>query len=474
MVEDNSIRFLLNGQIVCVTTDDPHMSLLQYIREQAALCGTKEGCAEGDCGACTLVVGKIIDGEVKYRALNACILLLAQIHGCEVITVEGLQGEDGALHPVQQALVEFHGSQCGFCTPGFVMSLYAHYRNQLPNDRQSLKTALAGNLCRCTGYGPIIAAGQAMYGYPKPVEPDSLKILQTITGTPQQDERLFAPTTETDLQELLQKYPDAVLWAGGTDAGLWLSKNLQDISNIILLGSIPELDFVRDDESGLHIGATTRYADVIELCADKWPAMGEVMRRIGSTQIRNSGTIGGNIANGSPIGDMAPMLITMNARLNLASAEGIREILLESYFLEYGKQDLRPGEYIHSIFIPKPARDVIFHAWKISKRFDQDISAVLGAFSYERKKGRINNLRIAYGGMAAIPRRAFLAEQALEGTCADDTSIAQACQALIRDFTPLDDMRASAKYREQVAKALLNKAFQDNPVSLATDKYQYE
>jgi len=452
---------------MCVTPRDPHISLLQYLREQAALRGTKEGCAEGDCGACTIVLGQLDGAKVKYRAINACIYLLAQVHGCEVITVEGLQDQDGALHPVQQALVEFHGSQCGFCTPGFVMSLYAHYRNQLPNDRRSLKDTLAGNLCRCTGYGPILSAGQAMYGYQRPDEPDNLAILQAIEAARQQGERLFIPTTEQELQELLQNYPDAVLWAGGTDTGLWLSKHLQELSTIILLGQIPSLDFVRENKDGLAIGATTAYADVIELFTNKWPAMGEVMRRIGSTQIRNSGTIGGNIANGSPIGDMAPMLMVLGGKLRLTSANGIREILLEDYFIAYGKQDLQAGEYVHSIFIPKATEDMIFHAWKISKRFDQDISAVLGAFAYERNGQEIKKLRIAYGGMAAIPKRAVLSEKVLQGTAGTPEQLKQAKLALIQDFTPLSDMRASAQYRQQVAGALLTKAFSFNPVSLA-------
>jgi xanthine dehydrogenase small subunit len=477
MTARQEIEFVLNGSLVSVPPTDTHLTLLQYLRGVARLTGSKEGCGEGDCGACTLVIGELVGDEVRYRAVNACILLLAQCHGKEIISVEGVQSADGALHPVQQALVEFHGSQCGFCTPGIVMSLYAHYRNRLPDDRQSLKDTLAGNLCRCTGYGPILAAGQAMYGYETPAEMDTYSLLREIAKKQvslevfdpvlAQDNVLLRPETEAELQADLADYPDATLIAGGTDTGLWITKLLKRLPQIILLNGVRELDFVHEQEGDLHIGAMTSYADAIHVFAKHWPAAGEVMRRIGSTQIRNTGTIGGNIANGSPIGDMAPILIALGAKLVLASVSGLRTINVQDFFIAYGEQDLRRGEYVHSILIPKAAQELTLAAWKISKRFDQDISAVLGVFGFVRDGQKLSRLCIAFGGMAATPKRATHAEQVLNGGALTTARIEQAANALADDFQPLSDMRGSADYRLQVAQSLLYKAFaDDDPVYL--------
>ncbi|MBL1430743.1 MAG: xanthine dehydrogenase small subunit [Robiginitomaculum sp.] len=469
MKQLQTINFVLNGQQFSVPITDTQQSLLAFLRDNLRKTGTKEGCNEGDCGACTVVIGRPSTGNVKYEAVNACILLLAQVDNCELITVEGVQGDDGALHPVQQALVDYHGSQCGFCTPGFVMSLYAHYRNRLPADRQSLKDTMAGNLCRCTGYGPILAAGQAMYNYPEPkgeVTPENLSIVPQ-DDSQNLDDQIFAPKTEEELQELLQLYPDATLWAGGTDTGLWLTKKLQHLPQIILLGKIATLNFVKDTKQGLSIGAMASYSDVMAIVADKWPNFAEVIRRTGSTQIRNSGTIGGNIANGSPIGDMAPILIVLGAKLILRKQEQQREILLEDFFIEYGKQDLAAGEYLAEILIPKQAEKLNLATWKISKRFDQDISAVLAAFSWEADGDKIADIRIAFGGMAATPKRAKTTENILRDNVVTDDLLDQACEALNEDFTPLSDMRASSSYRQQIAQNLLRKAFAAVPVSLA-------
>jgi xanthine dehydrogenase small subunit len=471
MSQLQTINFVLNSQKFSVPITDTQQSLLAFLRDNLRKTGTKEGCNEGDCGACTVVIGRPSADSVKYEAVNSCILLLAQVDNCEVITVEGVQGDDGSLHPVQQALVDYHGSQCGFCTPGFVMSLYAHYRNRLPADRQSLKDTMAGNLCRCTGYGPILAAGQAMYNYPEPkmeITAHDLAIFpQNDAQSQRSDDQVFAPKTEEELQQLLQLHPDATLWAGGTDTGLWLTKKLQDLPQIILLGKIATLNFVKDTKQGLSIGAMASYSDVMGIVADKWPDFGEVIRRTGSTQIRNSGTIGGNIANGSPIGDMAPILIVLGAKLILRKQEQQREILLEDFFIEYGKQDLAAGEYLAEIVIPKQAEQLELRALKISKRFDQDISAVLGAFSWAEDGDKIVNMRIAFGGMAAIPKRALATEKVLQKNIITDDLLDKALQALATDFTPLSDMRASSRYRQQIAASLLRKAFANESVSLA-------
>ncbi|PHR62644.1 MAG: xanthine dehydrogenase small subunit [Robiginitomaculum sp.] len=478
MTHSQQICFVLNGQMARVDPTDTHQTLLQFLRAHPDLTGTKEGCAEGDCGACTIVIGQLDGAEVQYRALNACILLLAQVDGREVITVEGLQDKSGQLHPVQQALVDFHGSQCGFCTPGFVMSLYAHYRNQLPADRQSLKNTLAGNLCRCTGYGPILAAGQAMYGYEAPEQIDTVSLLREIQKQkplqldapgidPTQTEQLFAPTSEDELQDLMHAHPDAVLWAGGTDTGLWVTKRLSRLPCVILLHKIESLNFMRETPDGYHIGAMTRYSQLTQQITEKWPDFGEVIRRTGSTQIRNAGTLGGNIANGSPIGDMPPILISLGATLVLRKKGSDREIPIEDFFIEYSKQDLRAGEYVQAIKIPNSAAQSQFTSWKISKRFDQDISAVLGAFCLTRDRDKITDVRIAFGGMAAIPKRASACEKALLHTNGDATALAKATKALAEDFTPMADMRASDQYRMQVAQSLLHKALiSDSPVYL--------
>ena len=457
------VRFWLNGEPVQVHNPDPNLSVLNWLRLERGLVGAKEGCAEGDCGACTIVTGDTHEKPPRWRALNACIAFLPTLDGKAVITVEGLaRGDD--LHPVQRAMVTRHGAQCGFCTPGFVMSLYAHYRNGGALDDDTLNDALAGNLCRCTGYAPIIRAAKAMTGYPQDDEialpearhEDMLELdhQDPLTGARR---RYFAPRTVDELAALCLQYKDAVVLAGGTDVGLWVTKQHKSLPVLIDIGRVQALAAIERRKDGLLIGAGVRYEDARDALAALHPMLGELTRRIGSVQVRNAGTIGGNIANGSPIGDMPPPLIALGADLILRKGGRRRRIALEDFFIAYGKQDRQAGEFVEAVFVPFVDPAARFAVYKISKRFDQDISALCGAFAVTIKDGVVTGARLAFGGMAAVPARARAAEAALMGQIWSEQSVRAAMAALDDDFTPLDDMRASAAYRLQCAQNLLFK-----------------
>ncbi|MDQ7019446.1 MAG: xanthine dehydrogenase small subunit [Robiginitomaculum sp.] len=460
----DTICFTLNGKPVAVQNPDPTLTLLNWLRQTRSLTGTKEGCAEGDCGACTVVIGDP-DATPTWRAMNACIVFLPTLDGKTVITVEGV-AKDGKLHPVQRALVEHHGSQCGFCTPGFVMSLYAHYRNDGAVDEETLNDILAGNLCRCTGYAPIIRAAKAMYEYPKideivlapAIKQDTLALTMTcpITGTMK---KYFAPQTLDELATLYGEHPNATILAGGTDVGLWVTKKHAVLETLIDIGRVAGFAEISQDKTGLNIGAGARYAAAHAALGGLHSTLGEMVRRIGSTQIRNAGTIGGNIANGSPIGDMPPPLIALGAKLVLRKGETTRRMALEDFFIAYGKQDRRPGEFVESLFVPAMDPAARFAVYKISKRFDQDISALCGAFYVRLQDENVTEARFAFGGMAATPARAKTAEAALIGKAWNEANIRAAMSALAQDFTPLSDMRASANYRLQAAQNLLWKFY---------------
>ncbi|MDQ0464716.1 xanthine dehydrogenase small subunit [Caulobacter ginsengisoli] len=463
-----TIRFLLNGGLREVAGADPTRTLLEWLREDARRTGTKEGCAEGDCGACTVVVGELIDGAVRWRAVNACILFLPVLDGRAIITVEGLS-KDGELHPVQRAMVEAHGSQCGFCTPGFVMTLMAMWLNGGEQDAAKINDALAGNLCRCTGYGPIIAAAQAMGG--RADASADAKIAEQLEALRREAmleldftdrfsgarRRYLAPRSADELAQALMAHPDATVLAGGTDVGLWVTKQHRSLDVVVSLNEAADLRAMRETDDAIEIGAGARYSDAYGRLTQLWPDFGEVLRRLGSTLIRNSGTIGGNIANGSPIGDSPPLLIALGAKLTLRRGGTTRQMPLEDYFIAYGKQDRQPGEFVLSVSIPKPKPGAVFKAWKISKRFDQDISALCGAFQLTMDGERIASARIAFGGMAATPKRAGACEAALIGQVFDEATLESALAALDGDFAPISDMRASAGYRAAAARGLLRK-----------------
>jgi xanthine dehydrogenase small subunit len=464
----SAIRFVFRERVVSLQNIDPKLTLLDWLRNEQRATGTKEGCAEGDCGACTVVLARRRNGKLVHAPVNACILFLGQADGAEVLTVEDL-AQGHRLHPVQEAMATQHGSQCGFCTPGIVMSLFALYQEApRPVDRGVICDQLAGNLCRCTGYRPIIAAAQEACGGPaddrftaKSVE--RLALLQSLedgvdvfVGT---SSRFFAaPATEAALAQLLQEHPDALLLAGATDVGLWVTKALHDPAKIIWLGRVAGLDTIERQDGHVAIAAMVSHEEAMADLAAIHPDLGELMRRFGSKQVRASGTVGGNIANGSPIGDLPPALVALGATLELRRGDEIRQLPLEDFFLAYRKQDRRPGEFVRRVIVPHTRANEVFRAFKVTKRLDEDISAVLGAFKFSLDGRRIEGARVAYGGMAGIPKRAPATETALAGADLDDESTWQtALAALSQDYQPMDDHRASARYRALVARNLLLK-----------------
>ncbi|MCB1380340.1 MAG: xanthine dehydrogenase small subunit [Alphaproteobacteria bacterium] len=463
------IRFLRRGQVVELGPScPPTRTVLDYLRLEERSRGTKEGCNEGDCGACTVALGTLRGGKLLVEPVNACILFLAHLDGKELVTVDDL-ASDGTLHPVQQALVEHHASQCGFCTPGFVMSLFTLYHGGHAPTRRELEDRIAGNLCRCTGYRPILdAAASACSGVAvdrwAERRAESMAILARLDdgsdlfcGTA--DNFVARPGKPETLTRLAARHPDAILVAGATDIGLWVTKQMKSLPKIIMTGGVADLHQIEEGPDLLSLGAAVTYAEA-ESCLGRLDAdVAEVLRRIGSAQVRASGTIGGNIANGSPIGDMPPMLIALGARLQMRSGDGSRDLPLEDYFVAYGKQDRQPGEILWRIDIPRLSANQVFRSYKISKRFDQDISAVMAAFRFTLEGRRVAAARIAFGGMAATPRRAAGAELAVAGLSLDDTAAWDgATAALADDFQPISDMRATAGYRTEVAQGLLRKA----------------
>lgn len=462
------LKFYRNGKEIQINEFSPDETLLDYLRLSEKNTGTKEGCNEGDCGACTIALGRVRDGKLSYEPVNSCIQLLGQIDGADIITVDDLQ-VDGKLHPVQQAMVENHGSQCGFCTPGFVMSLFAFYHSDLPSDRATINDYLAGNLCRCTGYRPITdAAIESRAKKPNDALSKRMQDTQRLLQKLQHDQDLLvgstnrffaAPASLKSLSELVTKHKDAQIVSGATDVGLWVTKKLQKIDKVIYIRRAKELLSIKNTKTNLEIGAGVTYHLAFDVLAKMNSDMGEVLRRLGSRHVRTSGTIGGNIANGSPIGDMPPMLIALGAKLELLRGSKKRVINLEDFFIEYGKQDRRSSELVSKIIVPKLGKTQFLKTWKISKRFDQDISALLFAARFDIEGGKIKSTRIALGGMAGTPKRAMQTEQAMVGLELSNAKQIEHCiEQLEKDFTPLSDMRASAKYRMQVAKNLLRKA----------------
>ncbi len=486
MTHRSEIRFLLNGREISVNDVGASRTLLDFLRLDRRLTGTKEGCAEGDCGACTVLVGRLGPDGLHYAPVNACIRFLASVDGCHVVTIEDLAGPDGRLHPVQQAMVEHHASQCGFCTPGFVMSLYALWMAVPEPTETQVETALQGNLCRCTGYAPIIRAAVAVSRYGAPAADHlnterarvtaQLEALRdgrrVVTGAA--GDMAILPADVDDLAAALLEYPQATLVAGATDVGLWVTKLLRPIGPAIFLGHLDALKEVQLKGDALTIGAAASYTDCQNAISEHFPHLAPYWDRIAGWQVRNMGTVGGNIANGSPIGDTPPVLIALGAKVTLRRSDARRVLPLERFFLDYGKQDLAKGEFVETIRVPLPAESQIDAAYKISKRRDEDISSVAAGISVERTGGTITEARIAFGGMAATPKRAARAEAALRGAPWSEATFEQAANALTEDFTPLSDWRASSGYRMLAAQNLLRRFFLEHdrtttaPVRLAT------
>ncbi|MCV0380844.1 xanthine dehydrogenase small subunit [Nitratireductor sp.] len=480
------IRFLLNGAPVALGNVRPDETLLDYLRLRQRLTGTKEGCAEGDCGACTVLVGRLRNGALSYESVNACIRFLGSLDACHVVTVEHLKRADGSLHPVQQAMVDYHGSQCGFCTPGFVMSLYALWmREPQPSDR-AIEKALQGNLCRCTGYEPIVRAARAVSDYGNaesdPLATERAAVIATLQGMKDGArveigsgrERLLIPADVDDFAAILEAEPEATIVAGATDVGLWVTKFMRDIAPVVFIGGLDGLQEIREQDGVISIGAGVSYTGAFELLAKRIPALGALIDRIGGEQVRNMGTIGGNIANGSPIGDTPPPLIALGATLTLRRGSARRTIPLEDFFIDYGKQDRTPGEFVEAVHVPVPDAASRFAVWKISKRRDEDITAVLGAFDLRIADGRVGAARIAYGGMAATPKRAKSVEAALTGKAWTQETVEAALSAYDEDFQPISDMRASADYRMMAAKNLLRRYFLESTGAGAVDLSRHE
>ncbi|MEC5385728.1 xanthine dehydrogenase small subunit [Uliginosibacterium sp. H3] len=470
-MSQRAIRFWHRGKVVEVSGVSPQRTVLQWLREDAHCTGTKEGCGEGDCGACTVVVGSRDDaapGGVRLEAVNSCIQFMPTLDGKALFSVEDVKLTDGTLHPVQEAMVECHGSQCGFCTPGFIMSLWAHYENNRESrdaapTRDEITDTLSGNLCRCTGYRPIIDAAQAAWQKPcvKLSRAPLRSTLDELAAQPALEysdgkQTFFAPRSTDELASLYAAHPDARILAGSTDVGLWVTKQLRQLGDIIYVGAAEDFAQIAVDDKWIEIGAGVSLTDAFDTLTADEPQWTEMAERFASKPIRNAGTLGGNVANGSPIGDSMPALIALGTLVVLQQGERIREMPLEALYLAYQKNAMEKGEFVRALRIPRARPERLFRTWKISKRRDQDISAVCAAFSLTlAEDGTVSAARIAFGGMAATPKRAAAAEAALTGRIFSDESTCDAMRALTGDYQPLADMRASAEYRMQVAQNLL-------------------
>lgn len=462
------ITFLLNGRTIEINDVGADDTLLDFLRIDQRLTGSKEGCAEGDCGACTVLVGRLTAAGLVYETVNACIRFLASLDGCHVVTIEYLGGPNGRLSAVQQAMVEHHGSQCGFCTPGIVMSLYALWMQHEHPTVTQVETALQGNLCRCTGYAPIIRAAQEVTNFGTPsaehltTERDSVvaalnglrdgKRVEVAKG----DSRAILPADVNDLAAVLEAEPTATIVAGSTDVGLWVTKFLKQLSPAVFIGQLDGLKEIAVTKDAVTMGAGVTYTEAQDVIAEHYPHLSDYWDRIAGWQVRNMGTVGGNIANGSPIGDTPPVLIALGASITLRKGANRRVVPLEAFFIAYGKQDCVAGEFVESITIPHVSTG--HHAaYKISKRRDEDISSVAVGMTVQVENGMITAAVLAFGGMAATPKRAAAAEAALVGQPWSEAALVAASDKLPEDFQPLTDMRASADYRMKVAQNLFRR-----------------
>ena len=460
------LTFVHRGQLVTLSHVPPDRTLLELLREDLGLTGTKEGCGEGDCGACTVVLGDAVHGRVRYQAVNACIRLAHSLNGMALWTVQDLAQADGTLHPAQQALLQCHGSQCGFCTPGFAMSMFALYQNNVcqgrPVSRALAQEALSGNLCRCTGYRPILDAAQQMGSLP-PVQVDEAELLQKLelaalaSVSPEADWIYIAPTTQAELLAARAAYPQAQVVAGGTDVGLWITKQHRQFAQVLDVTRAAELRRIGEDGAGLRIGAAVTLTDAFAALQRQWPQLQRFAARFAGLPVRNAGTLGGNVANGSPIGDSMPLLIALRAQVVLASMRGERTLALEDLYTGYRQTALAPDELLVRIVVPRPAPEGLLRAYKVSKRWDDDISAVCLALHLDIADGVVRRASIGAGGVAATPARARQTEALLTGQPWTEALAQRAGEALQAEFTPISDMRASGAYRRTVLASLMRR-----------------
>ncbi|NHN85548.1 xanthine dehydrogenase small subunit [Acetobacter musti] len=470
----DTIRFWLGDEYIVLHDVLPSVTALDWLRETRGRTGTKEGCNEGDCGACAIIIVRrnACAGHLSWNAVNACIQFLPMLDGAQIYTVEDLRDPSGVLHPVQCAMVNQHGSQCGFCTPGFVMSMVA-FRKRVGSmidqvTDADIDDALAGNLCRCTGYAPIVRAmRQALVAGPDRFDAEIKKIGERLTmmesgegvSIATKNARLTIPASADELAVTLMADPASRIVAGATDVGLWVTKLGRTLPHVVFIGHIPELRKITVTEDGATIGAAVTWSEAeAPLCA-VYPEMRDTLRRVAARPVRNSATLCGNIANGSPIGDGPPLLIAADAELILRRGDKKRRIPLEGFFIDYGVQDRASDEFIEAVFVPVPKAGTMFRGYKISKRFDQDISAVMAGFSLIISDGIIRKACLAFGGMASTPKRAAAAEAALTGNPWDAAALAAARDAISQDFAPLSDLRATSWYRLEVARNLLTRFY---------------
>ena len=458
------ISFVLNGRVHHISDCAGDITLLDWLREQPHLRGTKQGCGEGDCGACTVSIARPdANGNLIYRPVNACILFMGMVNGAAIRTIEGLATCGDRLHPVQAAMVENDASQCGFCTPGFVMTLYTAYQNGSGLGPDEVDDTIAGNLCRCTGYRPIVEAAASLdtNNDRKNKHNEDLALLAGLDNgldvyCDKGGSQFMVPATSASFAKLYAEHPDATVIGGATDVGLWVTKQHRKLKKMIWTGGVAGFDSINDDGDVIRINPAVTHQQLLSYVAEDLPQFAELLRRFGALQVRSSGTVCGNIANASPIGDLSPVLISLNGAVELTKGVTSRLVKLENFFLDYGKQDRKAGEFVSALLIPKGTKPNL-RCFKISKRFDQDISAVMLAANLEITDGLIDGVRLAFGGMAGIPKRASHAEAMLAGNPLDIAHFKNAAAALADDFTPMSDMRGSARYRLLTAQNLLFK-----------------
>ena len=461
----SNIDFVYQNRIFKIINPNSNETLLNYIRTKLKKTGTKEGCAEGGCGACTVVLGELKNNEINYRAINSCITFITTLQGKQLILVEDLISKEGSLHPVQQAMVNYHGSQCGFCTPGFVMSLFSLFKKNSKFKDDEIKDSIAGNLCRCTGYQPIIKAAKSLKNKNKidhftKNKKNTINLLKKINNRSiviyNKGKKYFAPRYVQELKKILKKNINANFLSGGTDLSLSVTKERKDISSIIYMNSIKELNYIKNNNKYIEVGASTPLIELESYIEKYYPDFTKILKRYGSPQIRNVATVAGNIATASPIGDCLPLLLSLNAQVVLQDFKKSKILFLDNFFISYRKTKLKKGQFIRSIRIPLFKGNIV-KSYKVSKRFDDDISSVCAAFNLEIIKNKVQSTRIFFGGMAEIPKRAVYCEKILSNSPFTEETVNKAKKALEKDFTPISDMRASRFYRLEIAKNLLEK-----------------